>query len=159
MEPFIEKAAIVARKRNARTNTWLLTFRTSLANASKVAGIRVQDPSISEGRQTADVDFNNEDVYVCRCERVTLGEIVAFIKRNNIRDINQLKTLRVGMGACGAKTCSQLLGKAFTLAGVDPAEVELGSLRPLFMEVPMGEIVNEGLSRLGGKDAGSRGAP
>ena len=63
------------------------------------------------------------------------------------------------MGACGAKTCSQLVGKAFALAGVDPAEVEPGTPRPLFMEVPMGEIVNEGLSRLGGKDAGSRGAP
>ena len=45
------------------------------------------------------------------------------------------------------------------LAGVDPATVELGSQRPLFMEVPMGEIVNEGLSSLGGKDAGRRGAP
>jgi hypothetical protein len=63
------------------------------------------------------------------------------------------------MGACGGKTCSQLLDKAFALAGVDPSEVEAGSLRPLFMEIPMGEIVNEGLSKIGGKNAGARGAP
>jgi hypothetical protein len=31
--------------------------------------------------------------------------------------------------------------------------------RPLFMEIPMGEIVNEGLSKIGGKNAGARGAP
>ena len=82
-----------------------------------------------------------------------------FIRDNDVKDINQLKTLRVGMGACGGKTCSQLVGRAFRLAGIDPATVEQGSQRPLFMEVPMGEIVNEGLSSLGGKDAGRRGAP
>jgi hypothetical protein len=38
-------------------------------------------------------------------------------------------------------------------------EVEPGSRRPLFMEVPMGELVNEGLARLGGREAGTRGAP
>jgi len=156
---FLEKAPILARRRNARNNTWLLTFGTTLRNASSVAGIRVQAPEISEGASTSDAACADEDAYVCRCERVTLGEIVAFIKANKVRDINQLKTLRVGMGACGAKTCSQLLGRAFSKAGVDPGEVEPGSLRPLFIEVPMGEIVNEGLSRLGGKDAGSRGAP
>ena len=156
---FIESAPVVARKRNARNNTWLLTFRTSLANASSVAGIRVQGPDVSKGRPVASSACADEEACVCRCERVTLGELVQFIKDNDVRDINQLKTLRVGMGACGAKTCSQLVGRAFRLAGVDPATVEPASLRPLFMEVPMGEIVNEGLFRLGGKDAGSRGAP
>jgi len=156
---FLEKAPLVARRRDVRGKTWLLTFRTSLRNASSIAGIRVQAPEASRGRAVAGEACFGEEAYVCRCERVTLGELVAFIRENRVRDINQLKTLRVGMGACGAKTCSQLVGKAFALAGVDPAEVEPGTPRPLFMEVPMGEIVNEGLSRLGGKDAGSRGAP
>ncbi len=156
---FLESAPVVSRKRNAKKNTWLLTFRTSLRNASSIAGIRVQSPEVSEGKAVDESGCVDLDAYVCRCERVTLGELVQFIKDNNVRDINQLKTLRVGMGACGAKTCSQLVGRAFKLAGVNLAEVEPGSLRPLFMEVPMGEIVNEGLLRLGGKDAGSRGAP
>ena len=99
------------------------------------------------------------DAYVCRCERVTLREIVQFIKDNNVRDVNQLKSLRVGMGACGGKTCSQLLGRAFTLAGVHLEAVAPATVRPLFMEVPMGEIVNEGLKGLGNKEAGRRGAP
>jgi bacterioferritin-associated ferredoxin len=155
----LERAPMVSRKRNAKKNTWLLTFRTSLRNASSIAGIRVQGPEVSEGTPVTESGCVDTDAYVCRCERVTLGELVQFIKENNVRDINQLKTLRVGMGACGAKTCSQLVGRAFKLAGVNLAEVEPGSLRPLFMEVPMGEVVNEGLSKLGGKDAGSRGAP
>lgn len=156
---FVEKAPVIARRRSAKSNTWLLTFKTTLRGASRAAGIRVQARRISEGEPAPDAACVEGDAYVCRCERVTLGEIVAFIKENDIRDANQLKTLRVGMGACGAKTCSQLLDRAFTLAGVNPAKVEPGTLRPLFMEIPMGEIVNEGLSRLGGKDAGARGAP
>ena len=105
-----------------------------------------------------DASCDDGAAFVCRCERVSLDVIVDFIKANKVRDINQLKTLRVGMGACGGKTCSQLLGKAFRLADLDPALVEPGSLRPLTLEVPMGELVNEGLVRLGGKEAGARGA-
>lgn len=156
---FIESAPVVAKRHNKKNNTWLLTFRTSVQNASSIAGIRVQGPEAAASRAADESECLDLDAVVCRCERITLGEIVQFIKDNKVRDINQLKTLRVGMGACGAKTCSQLVARAFKLAGVDPSEVEPGYLRPLFMEVPMGEIVNEGLSRLGGKEAGSRGAP
>ena len=156
---FLEKAPVVARRRSGKNGTWLLTFRTSLGNASSIAGIRVQKAAISEGIPVGDAGCSDLDAYVCRCERVRLGELVRFIRDNDVSDINQLKTLRVGMGACGAKTCSQLVGRAFRLAGRDSADIEPGSLRPLFIEVPMGEIVNEGLYRLGGKEAGSRGAP
>lgn len=156
---FLEKAKVVAKRHNKKNNTWLLTFRTSVQNASSIAGIRVQPEEAAASLPVEESECLDLDAYVCRCERVTLREVVEFIKANNVRDINQLKTLRVGMGACGAKTCSQLVPKAFRLAGVDPAEVEMGTLRPLFMEVPMGELVNEGLSKLGGKEAGVRGAP
>lgn len=156
---FLEKAPVAAKRHNKKNNTWLLTFRTSVQNASSIAGIRVQPEEATASLPVQESECLDLDAYVCRCERVTLREVVEFIKANNVRDINQLKTLRVGMGACGAKTCSQLVPKAFRLAGVDPAEVEMGTLRPLFMEVPMGELVNEGLSKLGGKEAGVRGAP
>lgn len=156
---FLEKAKVVAKRHNKKNNTWLLTFRTSVQNASSIAGIRVQPEEAAASLPVEESECLDLDAYVCRCERITLREVVEFIKENNVRDINQLKTLRVGMGACGAKTCSQLVPKAFRLAGVDHAEVEMGTLRPLFMEVPMGELVNEGLSKLGGKEAGVRGAP
>ncbi len=158
---YIETAPVIGRARNPKNGTWLLHFKTSLENASRIAGIRVQpeEASRSSAPPSACSQSAENDPIVCRCERIRLSEITDFIRQNHVRDINQLKTLRVGMGACGGKTCSQLLDTAFRLAGVDPAEVEPGSLRPLFMEIPMGEIVNEGLSRIGGKNAGARGAP
>ena len=156
---FLEEAPLVAKRFLKKYGTSALTFGVSLANAARIAGIAVQDKTVTAPEAVGDESCPDMDVIVCRCERVTMGEIVRFIKDNKVRDINQLKTLRVGMGACGSKTCSQLLPRAFRLAGVDPGDVEPGSQRPLFMEVPMGEVVNEGLARLGGKDAGSRGAP
>jgi bacterioferritin-associated ferredoxin len=132
-----------------------------LAKASTIAGARLPNAKecIGESLAASNSVADERKGIVCRCERVSLDEIVEFIVENQVRDVAQLKTLRVGMGACGGKTCSQLLAKAFILAGVDPEEVEASTSRPLFMEVPMGEIVNEGLYRLGGKDAGAKGAP
>jgi NADPH-dependent 2,4-dienoyl-CoA reductase/sulfur reductase-like enzyme/Fe-S-cluster-containing hydrogenase component 2 len=156
---FVERAPVVSKRRVASRNTWLLTFQVDIAHASRIAGIRVQ-PQEASAFQPAEIPADGAaDTVLCRCERVTLGEIVAFIRNNKVRDINQLKSLRVGMGACGGKTCSQLVGKAFRLAGTDPAEVEPATQRPLFMEMPMGAAVNEGLHKLGGKEAGARGAP
>ncbi|MEJ5184829.1 MAG: (2Fe-2S)-binding protein, partial [Rectinemataceae bacterium] len=136
-----------------------LTFRIPVDIASRIAGVRVQAEDATRWLEQEDTACIDLDTPLCRCERITLGEIVEFIKANKIRDINQLKTLRVGMGACGGKTCTQLIMKAFKLAGVDPSEVEPATQRPLFMEMPMSAIVNEGMHKLGGKEAGSRGAP
>ncbi|HAP54678.1 MAG TPA: hypothetical protein DCQ16_01690 [Spirochaetaceae bacterium] len=155
---FIEKAPVIGRRRSKKHGTLLLSFKTSLENASQIAGIRVQSQEVVQSTPEKS-DKARGDVIVCRCERVYLSELVAFIKENKVRDINQLKSIRVGMGACGGKTCSQLVARAFSLAGVDASELEPSTSRPLFMEIPMGEIVNEGLTRIGGKQAGERGAP
>lgn len=156
---FVQSAPLVDIHYNKQKKTSLLTFRVNLKTATSIAGVRVQEDVVSQGRPIQMPATDELDSIVCRCERITLGEIVTFIKENGVKDINQLKTLRVGMGACGGKTCSQLLSRAFRLAGVDMSEVEPASVRPLFMEVPMGEIVNEGLVRIGSADANQRGAP
>jgi sarcosine oxidase, subunit alpha len=49
----------------------------------------------------ADKEILTDDAIVCRCERVTAGEIRRAI-RSGIRDFNELKHVtRAGMGACG----------------------------------------------------------
>lgn len=161
---FVERAAVASMRRIAARKTWLLTFEVNVEHVSRIAGIRVQPEELAVPLR-GELDAGEAqaldvlDTVLCRCERVTLREVVEFIKKHNVRDINQLKSLRVGMGACGGKTCSQLVAKAFALAGIDPADVEPPTQRPLFMEVPMQALVNEGLHKLGGKDAGARGAP
>ena len=84
------------------------------------------------------VERLTDDTIVCRCERVTAGEIRALI-RNGSRDINEIKTAtRSGMGACGAKTCSGLIKRLFAEEGIDMEEVTDNVARPFFVEVPLG---------------------
>lgn len=121
----------------------LITVITSLKNGNKIAGVRVQDENVTKPLPKAEYDYIPEDAIVCQCEMVTVKEILNYIKKHKVRDINQLKNIRVGMGACGGKTCNSLLSRIFKMAGVDWNDVKRGTDRPLNMEVPMGAIINE----------------
>jgi sarcosine oxidase subunit alpha len=79
-----------------------------------------------------------DETIICRCERVTAGEIRALIKQG-IRDINEIKSVtRAGMGACGSKTCNALIHRLFRDEGISSNEVIDQTKRPLFIEVPAG---------------------
>jgi len=140
---FVEDAELIKKQYYKKHRTWVLTLKAKAANAASIIGIRVQDESVTKPLPEPRFDYLPDEAIVCRCERISVGEIVSFIRDNEVRDINQLKTLRVGMGACGSKTCSVLLPQLFRKAGVDPAELRSGTLRPLMLEAGMGELLNE----------------
>jgi sarcosine oxidase subunit alpha len=84
-----------------------------------------------------------DDTIVCRCERVTAGEIRALI-RQGYRDINEIKAVsRAGMGSCGAKTCTSLIHRLFRDEGIAEGEIVDQRNRPLFIEVPLGIFAGE----------------
>lgn len=122
---------------NAFDRTVIVKIRVPRAYAKRIAGIRVQsekEPGTAEGvvRPTAD------DAIVCRCERVTAGEIRRLI-REGVRDINEIKAVtRACMGSCGAKTCTPLIRRLFREEGVPEREITDQLIRPVFMEVPLG---------------------
>jgi NADPH-dependent 2,4-dienoyl-CoA reductase/sulfur reductase-like enzyme/Fe-S-cluster-containing hydrogenase component 2 len=139
----LEKAEVVSIRFNKKYKTHLVTVKMSLKNAHKAIGIRVQDKAITESYHETIHSFLPGNAIVCRCERVTVKEITDFIKEFKVRDVNQLKHIRVGMGACGSKTCSVLLPRIFKQAGVDYCEVSAGTLRPLTVEVPMNSLIDK----------------
>jgi ferredoxin/thioredoxin reductase len=105
--------------------------------ARRVAGIRVQDPWVSEPLEET-VRRIPDDEIVCRCERATAGEIRELI-RSGVRDMNYVKAVtRAGMGACGGKTCTNLIKRLFREEGVQLDAVKENTQRPLFIEVPLG---------------------
>ncbi len=105
--------------------------------AKRIAGIRVQEEWVAEPMDQY-VQRITDDTIVCRCERVTAGEIRELI-RQGYRDINEIKAvLRAGMGSCGGKTCTPLVHRLFRDEGVPMTEVVDNTKRPLFMEVPLG---------------------
>jgi NAD(P)H-nitrite reductase large subunit len=117
----------------------LVKVRAPQAIATKIAGIEIQNPEISAPLEQY-VERLTDDLIVCRCERVSLAEIKAIIQ-SGVRDMNEIKAItRAGMGACGGKTCSSLIKRAFRELGVPMAEITENVARPLFVEVPMGVL-------------------
>lgn len=109
--------------------------------AERIAGIRVQESWVGQALPDAVHPLRDSDI-VCRCERVTAGEIRDLIQRGR-RDMNEIKTLtRAGMGACGGKTCQALILRLFREWGVSLGEVTDNVPRPLFVEVPLGAFAN-----------------
>jgi NAD(P)H-nitrite reductase large subunit len=92
------------------------------------------------------VEHITDDTIICRCERVTAGELRDLI-RQGYRDINEIKAVsRAGMGSCGAKTCTALIHRLFRDEGIPGAEVVDQINRPLFMEVPLSVFAGEMMS-------------
>ncbi|MFO7886112.1 MAG: FAD-dependent oxidoreductase [Desulfobacteraceae bacterium] len=127
---------VIANKKKF-PGTLMVQVEVAKENAKKVIGIRIQE-KISQPIALPDTTALPDEAVICRCERVTLGEIRAAI-RDGVRDINQLKAInRAGMGACGSKTCRPMLWKIFRDEGIDLKEVTDRVDRPLFVEVPLG---------------------
>mgnify|MGYP005834278811 CR=1 FL=1 len=132
-----EVEVIRTRIAKATDRTMLVKVRALPEIATRIAGIRVQEHWVSQPTEQW-VERLEDDTIVCRCERVTLAEIKEVI-RSGVRDMNEIKAItRAGMGACGGKTCSSIIKRAFGELGVQPAEVTENTLRPLFIEVPLG---------------------
>jgi NADPH-dependent 2,4-dienoyl-CoA reductase/sulfur reductase-like enzyme/Fe-S-cluster-containing hydrogenase component 2/bacterioferritin-associated ferredoxin len=115
----------------------LVQVRAPREIAKYIAGIRVQEPWVAEPTAQYVVHMTDDEV-ICRCERVTAGEIRALI-RAGIRDMNHIKGVtRAGMGACGGKTCTNLIKRLFREEEVPLERVIESTRRPLFVEVPLG---------------------
>ncbi|MDZ7860174.1 MAG: FAD-dependent oxidoreductase [Candidatus Krumholzibacteriota bacterium] len=131
------KAEIVKFRRSPDDKRRLLvTLEVPDKTALDVAGIRIQEPEevIPEEKE---MEYTDDDTIVCRCERVTAGEIKKEIL-SGVRDMNVLKaTLRTGMGSCGGKTCTDLILRLFRECGVELSEVTPPTDRPFVAEIPL----------------------
>jgi NAD(P)H-nitrite reductase large subunit len=90
-------------------------------------------------------NLDDKNIIICRCERISKKDIVDYIKKTNTRDFNALKAaLRVGLGACGGKTCNDLIMNIFKSLKIDIKNVEAPVERPFTQEIPLKSFLNEG---------------
>jgi len=128
---------IGVRSIKANDRTVLVKVKAPKEFAKRIAGIRVQEENVSEPMKQY-VRRMADDAIICRCERVTAGEIRGLI-RQGYRDISEIKAVtRSCMGSCGAKTCTPLIHRLFREEGIADVAVIDQLKRPLFMEVPLG---------------------
>ncbi len=131
--------AIAVRDRPSQDRRKLLLVEVPDKEKLKVAGFRIRD--VYQGSKPDHVDEAQTDPIICRCERVRKSDIVREI-RNGVKDINQMKALvRIGMGGCGGKTCTDLILRIYKEEGVPLEEVTMPTARPLVAEVHLGDFV------------------
>jgi len=67
-----------------------------------------------------------------------------------VKDINQIKAVtHATMGACGGKTCLNLIRRMFAAEGVPLAEVTDPPVRPAFVEVPVKDFIEHTIKSAG----------
>ena len=122
----------------------LLLLEVPLEEAEQVAGIRIYDAEEKQAGSSVSAS-ETENTIVCRCERVTRGEIIQYIRDTDCTDFNALKAaLRVGMGPCGAKTCNELVMRIFRQELGRDAIIKAHMERPFTQEVPISAFLKGG---------------
>ncbi len=139
----LQKAIVIDTVINrASRKTQIIKVRVPKEIAKRVAGFRIQRDEVVQPKKEITLRDIPDDAILCRCERVTAGAIRTLI-RKGIKDQNQIKAItRAGMGACGSKTCEDLILQLFKEEGVPPEEVTLNTTRPVFVEAPIGVFSN-----------------
>jgi bacterioferritin-associated ferredoxin len=86
-------------------------------------------------------EFTDDDMLVCRCEEVTLGEIRQAI-REGARDVTGVKRrVRAGMGLCQGRTCEKMVQQILCQElGLAPDKVGKSSARPPVRPITFGEL-------------------
>ena len=130
-----------AMKKTSR-KTQIIKIKVPKEIAKQVAGFRIQKDEVTWPKDEITSGKISDEAIVCRCERVTASEIRELIK-SGIRDMNQIKAIpRAGMGACGSKTCENLILQMFKEQGASLEDVTSNTIRPVFVETPLGVFSN-----------------
>lgn len=117
-------------------STRLIKVTADASIAEKIAGFRLQNPDQILEAFTPAENISN-DTIICRCERISAGEIRELINKG-YRDLNEIKTIsRAGMGSCGGKTCQTLIMQIMRQCGISLDQITQQTKRPLFIEVPI----------------------
>lgn len=81
----------------------------------------------------------DKKLVICRCEEITVGEILEAID-SGASSLNEIKLYtRAGMGLCQGKTCSRLVaGILAKKLGVQLEEIDVPSHRPPIRPIHLG---------------------
>jgi bacterioferritin-associated ferredoxin len=82
-----------------------------------------------------------DELIVCRCESINLGQIKATIRRSGAKTVNQVKKLtRAGMGSCQGHTCARLIENILAAEAKVPPGSEPYRSRPPVRGVSIGRL-------------------
>ena len=121
----------------------LMVLDVPAEEADRVAGVRIREPEPPHHPASV-VPARDDELVLCRCERVTKEDVESYIRATGTRDVNAVKAaLRCGMGPCAGKTCGELIVRVFRELGIDPKNVTPPVHRPFTQEVPIQAFLAE----------------
>ncbi|MBN1829664.1 MAG: (2Fe-2S)-binding protein [Deltaproteobacteria bacterium] len=86
-------------------------------------------------------DRNHRDLYICRCEEVTLGEIDDAIAAGASTVQEVRRRTRAGMGLCQGRTCGRIVAQIISRrTGRPMEEITPAACRPPVRTVTLGEM-------------------
>ncbi len=84
---------------------------------------------------------SKDELIICRCERVNLGQIQSSIHSSGVQTVNQVKKLtRAGMGLCQGRTCAQSVETILATEAKAPAGTEPYQSRPPVRGIAVGTL-------------------
>lgn len=87
---------------------------------------------------------SDRDLIICRCEEVTLGEILTAIEDGARTVAGVKRRTRAGMGLCQGRTCRRLIERILAeQLHLTPADLPPGGIRPPVRPIPMGVVRGE----------------
>lgn len=85
----------------------------------------------------------DRDLLICRCEEVSLDEILKAIEEG-IRTVDGIKRrTRAGMGLCQGKTCHRLIAQILARETGRPiGDITPSTFRPPVRPIPLGQLAS-----------------
>jgi NAD(P)H-nitrite reductase large subunit len=83
----------------------------------------------------------DDDMIVCRCEEITVGEIRQAIAEGAVDVIGVKRRTRAGMGLCQGKTCEKMVQQILAQElCIGPEETGSSSIRPPVRPITFGTL-------------------
>ncbi len=83
----------------------------------------------------------DDDVIVCRCEEITVGEIKQAIREGAVDVTGVKRRTRAGMGLCQGRTCEKIVVLLLTdELGFESSAIEPDSTRPPIVPMTFGAL-------------------
>ncbi|MBR0598084.1 (2Fe-2S)-binding protein [Sinanaerobacter chloroacetimidivorans] len=83
----------------------------------------------------------DDDMLVCRCEEVTVGEIKQAIAQGARDVVGVKRRTRAGMGLCQGRTCEKMVQQILCQElGIRPEEAGSSSIRPPARPITFGTL-------------------
>lgn len=123
-------------------------LNTKAMDKTAVVSVAVGKPFVKQIRnilvEAVETTQSDDDVIVCRCSDVSLGQIRKLI-RNGYTTFDEIKRLsRVGMGPCQSKNCGPIVLKEISaMTGKSMEQLTVGTYRQPIKSLKLGEIADE----------------